>query len=313
VAAYALFAIAGLGIVFRYFVRPAWALDGALARRIWSVGMPLGLAALLLLVYTRLPIYMLTAFSSPSQIGIFNAAYGLVRNLQIVAFTLSGALSPVFVQLATSDQERLRAAYTVALRTTLLLLLPAAAGGAVLNGSLMLTLFGPAYGPSAPVLALGVWSLCFYTVSFVAQTLLAAQGRSTRWFLALGIGVLVDALLALLLVPRLGAVGASYAAVAGDLLILTLVLAWTRSAINGRKLLAALARIGASAFGMALLVFPLRHGPIWISVPAAVIAYLALLLLLRAVMPSELARAAAVLPMPARLQSRLRRMVLRAD
>lgn len=305
-AAYALFALAGMAVVSRYFVRPAWALHAAEARRIWRVGLPLGLAALLLLVYTRLPIYVLTVFSSPSQVGIFNAAFGLVRNLQVIAFTFSGALSPVFVQLAASDQARLRAAYTVALRTALLALLPVAVGGAALSGPLVIALFGPAFAASAPVLALGVWSLCFYTLSFVAQTLLVAQGRGARWFAALGAGVLVDGALALLLAPRIGAIGASYAAVAADVLILTLTLAWTRAQINAGKLLGALARIGASALGMALAAGLLRQSPIWLSLPASAATYLALLLATRAVLPAELARAVAALPIPALLQSRLR-------
>ena len=310
VAAYAVFAFAGLGVVFWRFVRPVWNLDRAAMRRIWSVGLPLGLAALLLLVYTRLPIYVLTAFSSPSQVGIFNAAFGLVRNLQVVAFTFSGALGPVFVGLAAEDPERLRAAYTVALRTTLLLLLPVAIGGAVLGGPLVLALFGPAYSQSAVVLALGVWSLCFYTISFVGQTLLVAQGRGARWFAALSAGVALDGLLALLLTPRLGAVGASYAAIAADTLILALVLAWTRGAINVRKLLAALARIAVSGLGAALVGAALRWAPIWASAPAFAAAYLALLLLTQALLPAELARAAAALPMPAPLQNRLRRMAI---
>lgn len=304
VAAYTLFAVIGMVLIFRYFVRPAWKLNGALVRRIWRVGLPLGLAGLLLLIYTRLPIYMLTVFSSPSQVGIFNAAFGLVRNLQIVAFTFSGALSPVFVQLAATDPTRLRTAYTVALRTALLALLPVSVGGAILSAPLVIALFGPAFAASAPVLALGVWSLCFYTVSFVAQTLLVAQGRGTRWFAALGAGVLIDGLLAIVLVPRIGAIGASYAAVTADLLMLVLVLSWTRALINVRKLLAALARIGVSLLGMALVAGLLQHASIWLSLPAAVVAYLALLLLTRAVLPGELVRAVAALPMPSRLQRR---------
>jgi O-antigen/teichoic acid export membrane protein len=310
VVAYTLYAVVGLSVVCWRFVRPVWNLDSVLVRQIWWVGLPLGLAALLLLIYTRLPIYMLTALSSPSQVGLFNAAFGLVRNLQVVAFTLSGALSPVFVQLATSDTQRLSAAYTVALRTTLLLLLPVVVSGTVLSGPIILMLLGPAYAISAPVLAMGVWSLCFYTLSFVAQTLLVAQGRGARWFMALAAGLLLDGALALLLAPRLGAVGASSAAVAADLLILTLLLSWTRPMINIHKLLNVLPRIGASVIGMALVAWLLRRMPGWVSVPTAACVYIALLLLLGAVLPAELIRAVMLLPLPTALRIRIQRLAL---
>jgi len=63
-----------------------------------------------------------------------------------------------------------------------------------------------------------------------------------------------------------------------------------------------------SLLGMALVAGLLQHASIWLSLPAAVAAYLALLLLTRAVLPAELVRAVAVLPMPGPLQSRLRRI-----
>jgi O-antigen/teichoic acid export membrane protein len=310
VISYALYAAIGLGIVFWRFFRPAWRLDALLMRQLWRVSLPLGLAALLMLIYTRLPIYALTLLSTPGQVGLFNAAFGLVRNLQIIAITLNGALGPVFVQLAASDPLRLRAAYTVALRTTLLLFLPVAAGSALLSEPIVLLLFGASYRVSSPVLALSVWSLCFYTLTFVAQTLLVAQGRGVRWFVALGAGVLLDGALALLLVPRLGAIGASYAALAADMLILTLVLSWTLSLINIRKLVGALLRIGTSTLGMALIVWALRWLPIWGSVPIGAGTYLLLLLLTGAVLPAELLRAAALLPLPAPLRTYLQRLAL---
>jgi O-antigen/teichoic acid export membrane protein len=233
-----------------------------------------------------------------------------VRNLQVIAFTLNGALGPVFVQLAASDLERLRTAYTVALRTTLLLLVPVAAGGAILSQQIVLLLFGPLYSVSGPVLALSIWSLCFYTLSFVAQTLLVAQGRSVRWFVTLSAGVLLNGALALLLVPRLGAIGASYAALAADGCMLALLLSWTKAAINAPKLLGALMRIGLSTLGMALVVWLLRWLPLWGSVPAGAGTYLALLLLTGAVLPAELLRAAILLPLPMPLRARLQRLAL---
>src|SRR5262249_41557398 len=103
VATYAIYTTAGLTVIYWRFLRPAWGVDTSLIREIGHIALPLGLAALLMLVYTRLPIYALTALSTPQQVGLFNAAFGLVRNLQVIAFTLNGALAPVFVQLAASD------------------------------------------------------------------------------------------------------------------------------------------------------------------------------------------------------------------
>lgn len=307
VVAYAAFALVGLGVVFGLFVRPIWVFDGVLARQIWRVGLPLGLSALLLLVYTRLPIYMLTLLSSARQVGVFNAAFGLVRNLQVLAVTLSAALGPVLVRLAAEDVVQLRAAYTVALRTTLLLLVPVAVGGSVLSGSLVALLFGAAYVASTPVLALGVWSLCCYTLSFVAQTLLVAQGRGTRWFAALSAGLVLNAGLALLLTPQLGAIGASYAALAADVLVLGLTLWWTRAAIVGWKVRAALVRSVGSAGGAALVVLEVSGWSLWVRGPLFVLVYLLLLLLTRALLVSEVVRAVVVLPLPAWLQRWLRR------
>jgi O-antigen/teichoic acid export membrane protein len=288
--AYGAFAAAGLMILFRWYPQPIWQLDPAVVRSIWRVGLPLGFAALLLIVYTRLPIYLLTAFSAPEQIGLFNAAFGLPRNLQAIAMTLSAALGPIFVRLAADDPAQLRTAYATALRATLLLMLPIGAGATILAEPILLLLFGPAYTLSADVLALGCWSLCCYTLSFVGQTLLAAIGRGGRWLAALGAGTLGNGLIGLALIPHYGATGAAWAALAADLLVLLLLLGATRAHIAWSIPAGALVRGGAGAAIMALTLYALPDLPLWGSIPLGAAVYAAALITTRAVMPHEIRR-----------------------
>lgn len=302
VAAYGAGALIAPLAVVRGHVQPIWGLSRARARQIWRVGIPLYLSALLLLLYGRAPVYLLTARSSEVEVGTFNAAFGLTRNLQFIAQTLAAALGPALIQLAQTDADRLRAAYTFALRTILLIMLPIAVGATALSASLITTLFGPSYAGAAIALALCAWAQGCFAISFIAQMLLVARDDAGRWFQALLAGCAVSVILGAPLAQLLGATGVSISALATELLVMSLLLAATRAAIDRRKLASAALRIGASALGMGILVWWLPI-PLWGSIPLGALAYGSLLLITRAVLPDEVRRMLLLLPLPQRVRA----------
>ncbi len=304
-AAYSASAAVGMAVVTKKLVRPSWVLSWGLARQLWAVGLPLMFAAVLIQLYGRVGVYLLTALSTPHEAGLFGAAQGLTRNLQLIAFTLSAAAGPVFAQLAIEDAAKLRAAYTGTLRAALLIAAPIATGSVLLATPLMRAVFGEAFASAGPAFAIGSCALACFIVSYCAQALLTARVQAGRWLAALGIGTVVSVAVGALLVPSLGARGAADAALAADLLILALTMFWTRASIDLARLAAATGRVAVSAGGMGIMLLALQDRPLWLNIPVGAAVYALLCVLTRAVERAELSRAWAALPLPVRVRRQL--------
>lgn len=300
--AYLTSALIGMAVVTRWLIRPRLFLTAGLVRQIWAVGLPLMVSAVLLLLYARLPIYLLTVFSTPREVGLFNAANGLLRNLQMLAFTLSAAAGPALARLSVDDPAALRGAYTLTLRTAFLLVAPIVAGVTVLDTVLVTTLFGPSFSAAAPIMALSAWSLAGFTLSYMGQALLTAQVRAGRWMLALALGAGASLLIGVPLTLAFGALGAMTATLVADLLILTSILAWTAVNLDRAQWRATILSGGLAAGSMALLLWFVRVWPIWLTIPLGAALYVVFILLFRAVRPREVGALLAAAPLPPRVR-----------
>ncbi|NTV64200.1 MAG: oligosaccharide flippase family protein [Oscillochloris sp.] len=303
--AYIASSLIGMAVICLTLVRPRLALSMALARQLWAVGLPLMISAVLMLVYTRLLIYQLTLLSSARETGLFNAVSGMIRNLQVFTFILSAAVGPTLARMVIASPERIGEVYTLALRVILLIIVPVAVGASALARPITLTLFGAEYVPAATALALSAWSLAGFSLSFIAQALLAAQVRAGRWARALGAGIAVSATVGAVAIPRAGASGAALAALAADICILGLMIWETRASIRWPNIIATGLRVGASAAMMGLAVVLLVDQPLWVSVPLGAVIYLVLILLTRTISPAEIANLSAGLPLPGWMKRRL--------
>jgi O-antigen/teichoic acid export membrane protein len=230
--------------------------------------------------YTQLPILLAGMLTGPRQVGLFSAGFRLllafIGALTILWWPLMPVLtrerpgSPVFREVLGSS-----AALVLALSV------PVALALTRFPAEVLAWLFGRGYAVGAAALAIGAWVLPLYALTgLLEQTSLALGGERLRARVAwTTLGAM--ALLALLLVPRLGAVGAALTSVAGFALALGSYAVGLRGCVPLGDVFRPLARVGVAggALGLFWLAAPrLASPPVWAWLLAGMALYLPLAL-----------------------------------
>jgi len=247
---------------------------------------------------------LLGLLTTQHDVGTFSVATRLVGLAVFVMAPINATFTPHMAHLHhTGDQDGAARAYGSATRWILLLSAPAFVLLAVLPGDL-LAFFGPGYEAAAALTVVLVVGQLVSAAAGPCGTVLTMSGRVVLT-MADNVAVLVlDVVLTLLLVPRLGVLGAALAWSTSLVLVNVAKLLQVRHVVGlapagarwGSVLVASLPAAGA-----ALLVRALTDGPLAAALvggPAVAVVYLAALLLVgiddedRAVLASLLPAAA---------------------
>lgn len=206
-------AVVGGVVIGRRIGPPDFRQASASARKLLSLALPLTVSAVIAGLMLNAQIFILKALAAPEQVGYFQLAHPILMQLQIVPGALMTALFPGFSRTFTHAPERLSHFVRQAVPIFFLI---AGVLALVLHGGapLVVELLGAGkYGPAQPVLMLLALALpAVFGMTLLSFSLVAADGqrdlaKGTIW------GLVANAGLGLLLVPRLGARGAALATV----------------------------------------------------------------------------------------------------
>lgn len=178
-------------------------------------GLPFAIAAVIAALQMRLIVIVLEQHSTTAEVGVYAAAFKGIEIARLLALAVFDALFPVLSSLA---HDRARVQRMFAAMCAIL------TGGAVV-GSLLLSilapalipmLYGEAFGAAVPVLQILVWGMPLLVLRQSRILYGYALGAETRVNVLMLIGVIGQAVAALVLIPQAGAVGAAWAFVAGE-------------------------------------------------------------------------------------------------
>jgi O-antigen/teichoic acid export membrane protein len=173
--------------------------------------------------------YVLQAMLGAEAVGLYSAAYNLSDYIKLALFTaMSSAALPMCVRLAESEGTAAVEAFLVTFtRTFLLIGLGVVAAMAAVGGDLMAVLASAKYQPAAVVIPWVMLGMMFEAYIVIAGVGLYLRKRSVVTMGMVAGGAVLNVVLNLLLVPRLGIQGSgvanlcSYAAVVAIALLAT--------------------------------------------------------------------------------------------
>ncbi len=159
----------------------------------------------------RLDILILSVIAGEAAVGIYDAAYQLIRVLMTLVLSFTDAIYPALSRLYKNAQERFSLATSKALQYGLILLLPVAVGTTALAPEIIALFYRRSvYALSADVLAVLSWVLLAYFVQILLSRTLTAGDAPRAAFRIIagmvGVGVLVLAGLTV----AFGAVGTAW-------------------------------------------------------------------------------------------------------
>ena len=269
-----------------------WGIEIPLVREWFWKGLPFALTFVLTILYFRIDQPLVYTLRSPSEAGLYGAAYKPIESLLFVPMTF---LSVVFPVLSVYYQERrseLLDAVSRFYKALLLMGWPVSVGIFVLAGPFTHLLLGMGYLRSEPALrilalALGV---AFANNAFIGA--LNASDRQSSFTWAAGWSLVANVTLNVILIPLFGYLGASWATVLTEVVLgLT---AWVLTARHlGRVPVLSLSwRIVLAGLIMGVAIYPLGSlGGLAVAIPivAGAVVYAAAILLLRALTAEEIA------------------------
>lgn len=250
-----------------------------LTRPLLRPAFQIGLAELLIGLYFRLGLLVLTRLKSDGDAGQYGAAVRFLVTIGLLHVLVMTVLGPVLARSFVEGPEMLARRYRRSIHLMSLVAFPAAVGGAMTAWRLVPTLPGFAEFEGAG-LALSIMSPAvagIFLGSLTSRVLLGAHRQQSLVRIS-AVSLVTVVVLNLLLIPPFSFLGAAIATTAAELVVLGLGVRAVRREVGIGVDQAALVRASRAALVMAVALIPGYFVHPWIQVGVGVVVYLAAVL-----------------------------------
>ncbi|HET7293761.1 MAG TPA: flippase [Vicinamibacteria bacterium] len=185
--------------------------DPALWRELLSKGLPFAYAGLVITLVFQVDAVLLEALRDAVEVGIYRAPTLVLEGLTLVPRILGYALIPTMAALHARRPEVVGRLYRRGVKYLVLAGLPVAIFGVLESDRFVALLFGPAFARSVPVSQVLLPAALFMFLSNFSETTLACVNRWRAIVAASTAALVLNVVLNLLWIPRLGAMGSAWA------------------------------------------------------------------------------------------------------
>ncbi len=245
---------------------------------------PLFLTNLVGLLYFRTDVVMLSKMRGEDEVGIYGAAYSLLRALTMIPGTAVMAMYPALSRTfgasegGPDDAGALRRLCDTAFKYQLALGIPLTVGIASIAPETVDLLYGDQFEVSGRVLGILIWSLLFFFTNTLLGYMLFTANRQ-KDFLGIKIANLVlNVVLNSILIPRYGPFGAAVATVVTIAVSFVLHLRLVNRFLYRVRFPSLTWRPLVAAAAMAGAITLVRGAGLGAMIPVGIVAYVALLL-----------------------------------
>ncbi len=263
--------------------------DKSLIKPLLAASIPMSLAAILGAVMINTDTVLLGWLTDAAQVGLFAAAQKPILLLYIIPSFIAAGIFPVLARFAESNQEKFRLLTEKSLTAVLLFGLPIVAGLLLTTREIVDLLYGAEYLPSVNATRiLGLTLLAMFPMSMLTNGIFAYNEQKFLTKVGL-IGVALNALLDVILIPVWGIAGCALATLSVQIVTSTLI--WFKmQTLNRFAVLGSLKKVIIATLAMSVAVFGLVFANIHILliVPIAALIYLGTLILLKETLLKDL-------------------------
>ncbi len=256
-----------------------------------KAALPFGFIVAFYLVYFRIDSVMVSFFRGDVEVGQYSAAYNLVTALMFLPSGLVAAMFPKLAGDYRSPGDNIDAPFQRAARLLLAVSLPMTAGGWLLAGPLVTLLLGPTYRPATTAVAVLVWTLPVWFITFLQGNMLTIieRQRAVAWVGL--VNMLLNIGMNLVIIPVYGFTGAAVTTLLTEIAGLLQMFYLLRKNISLGDAAVMAAKVAVLTLAMALLILLIRDRIQVLAVVAvAAVAYGAAALALGIIPASEITR-----------------------
>ena len=210
VTAYALTALLALVVIARKagLRRLRW--DWPFFLVVLKKSAPFALLVLLMASYNRIDPILLRRLVGDAEAGVYAGAFRLLDALTMVAYLVSVPLLPVFSKICKSTGQ-LADIIRIVFWPMMLFAVGAAVLCSMFAEPLMHLFYHDAYAPYVPVFRVVIFGIIPIGLTYIFGTLLTAGGHMRQLNIFAASTLVINVIVNLLLIPRLGATGSAWA------------------------------------------------------------------------------------------------------
>ena len=164
----------------------------------------------------RIDVLLVTGLANEGQAGILSASNRIMGFVLLVPMAFSYALTPMAFDLGKKSMNALAILCRRAIFTSSTVGIPVAAGMFFIAEPFTLFIFGPEYAPRLLPLFVLVWCLPCIQLSTIAMNILWGADHMYSVPLLFGVGLVLNVIVGILLIPHYGAFGAAIGAFTGQ-------------------------------------------------------------------------------------------------
>jgi O-antigen/teichoic acid export membrane protein len=224
--------VLNLGIVYWRFPRLTW----RLYVRFWfsqlRTALPFVLIGIFYIIEFQNDTLLLSVFKSEADVGVYSAATTVLFALALLPQAFRTAIFPVMSRLYAESSPTLAVVYEKSFKYLLLVSLPVAAGLALSADTVVHLLFSSGFEASAPVLRVVIWTFVLLMINVPSARMMVVANAQDVLALFQGLSMGLNIGLNLMLIPRMGPIGAAWARVGSTGLFVVLGAAYTYWKLN---------------------------------------------------------------------------------
>lgn len=281
--------VLALWAIRRYRYGPLrFQIDPSSWRPFIAASLPFGITSLALTFNFNADTVILDLFQDSAEIGWYNAAYRLVFSLVAVTGGFLTAITPSFSREHVHDPERVRSWTRASVQWMLLFALPAAVGASLLASQAMTLLYGEAFAPSGPVLAVIAWDIPLLMFCAFCGNVTAAVGLERPAARIYLLSAVLNVVLNAIFIPVYGKMAAATITIVTDIIMAFQFFVLLSNHMQLGQIRGYLLRIAIAAGLMGIAVWLSSALPVAVPIIVGIVSYGILIIVLRLVEPEIL-------------------------
>jgi len=245
--------------------------------------LPFALMSVFTTIYLNIDTVMLSIMRGDVVTGLYNVASRPIGAVQFLPPLFVTALFPVMSKAYAISKTDLLEILNKSFQFMLMLSLPIAVGTTLIAHKIIDTLYGTGFENAVPALQILIWAASLVFINGICGTALISAGKERLNTTFVGIGVIINIIVNLSLIPSLGHIGTSIGILVTELFVTASGILFVRRYIGFNPLnqIKASYPILMAVVTMGIVVYFLREQSLFISIPCACVIYFGIILLMR--------------------------------
>ncbi len=204
-------------VVRAKFIRFGFGSDFSFAWQLLKDAVPIGASMVVRRLTLQVDTLLLGVLATASAVGLFSAAYKVVQVVDMIPFAICLPLFPAMSRMANNEPDKLPAFFSLTLTGFLIVSIPLCGYVFVSADNLVELFYGQTFASAVPALRILAFAIIGLFVNMLLSYVFMALGKQRFYLMAAVCCLAVNTVVDVLLIPHIGATGAAWGTLFGEL------------------------------------------------------------------------------------------------